>query len=82
MIPDSTERPARGRRAWTILGSVAFVGLCLGPHLDRLGHPSLFTDDVTRIRDLQTRPLGQLLFRPIQEHMAPLFELVSWATWQ
>jgi hypothetical protein len=61
---------------------VSFLGICLSPHLGRLSAPSLFSDDVTRIADLQTTPLGNLLFRPFNEHVAPLFELVSWVTWQ
>ena len=45
-------------------------------------HPSLFSDDVVRIADLQTKPLTALLLRPFNEHIAPVFELVSWTTWQ
>jgi hypothetical protein len=76
--------PDAARGEWTVrvLLTVAFVAVCLGPHLDRIRHPSLFADDVTRIMRLQTEPLSVLLFRPFQEHMAPLFEIVSWATWQ
>jgi hypothetical protein len=48
----------------------------------RLAHPTLFSDDVIRIADLQTKPLGDLLFRPFNEHVAPIFEAVSWITWQ
>jgi hypothetical protein len=65
----------------SILLALTFVAICLGPHTIRLLHPSLYTDDVRRIEDLQTRPLAKLLFRPIQEHMAPFFEMVSWFVW-
>ena len=44
--------------------------------------PVSISDDVTRIEHLQTMPLGELLFRPFNEHVAPVFELVSWVTWQ
>ena len=62
--------------------AIAFVTVCLLPHAARLVHPSLFSDDVVRIADLQTKPLTALLFRPFNEHVAPVFELVSWTTWQ
>ena len=61
---------------------VSFLAICLSPHFGRLSEPSLFSDDVTRIEHLQTMPLGHLLFRPFNEHVAPVFELVSWVTWQ
>ena len=65
--------------------------LCLGmgllvililPHFSRVVDASLYADDVNRIFELQTRPLGELMFRPFNEHMAPFFETVSWVTWQ
>jgi len=61
--------------------AIAFACVCLLPHAARLVHPSLFSDDVVRIADLQTKPLTALLFRPFNEHVAPVFELVSWTTW-
>jgi hypothetical protein len=58
-----------------------YVGFCLLPHALRLQHPSIYSDDVFRIADLQMMRLGAMMVRPINEHMAPLFELVSWTTW-
>ena len=75
--------PVRGwGRASIALMAVSFLAICLSPHVGRLSDPSLFSDDVTRIERLQTMPLGNLLFRPFNEHIAPVFELVSWVTWQ
>jgi hypothetical protein len=75
--------PVRGwGRASIALMAVSFLAICLSPHVGRLSDPSLFSDDVTRIERLQTMPLGTLLFRPFNEHIAPVFELVSWVTWQ
>jgi hypothetical protein len=79
---DADPRTPRAQRRTRTLLATVFVIVCLGPHLDRLQHPGLFTDDVKRINDLQTQPLSRLLFRPVQEHMAPFFETVSWVTWQ
>jgi len=62
--------------------AVSFLTICLAPDAARLSDPSLFSDDVTRIAQLQTMPLGTLLFRPFNEHFAPVFEVVSWVTWQ
>jgi hypothetical protein len=71
-----------GRSLTAALLSTSFAIVCLLPHVQRLAHPSLFSDDVIRIADLQTRPLGDLLLRPFNEHVAPIFELISWTTWQ
>src|SRR5947209_1948665 len=82
----ATARPggaARSRAEGPIVGAlaVAFIVVCLAPHLDRLTHPSLYADDVVRVAQLQANPLGALLFRPFNEHVAPCFEAVSWLTW-
>ncbi|MFO0891902.1 MAG: hypothetical protein U0790_22550 [Isosphaeraceae bacterium] len=60
----------------------AFALVCMAPHARRLLHPSFFSDDVTRIAQLQTSSLQALLFQPFNEHIAPLFQLTSWTTWQ
>jgi hypothetical protein len=73
--------PARARR-WAAPLATAYVALCLYPHLLRLGHPSLYCDDVARVGQLQVLPLGRLLFLPFNEHMAPLFNVVSWVAWR
>ncbi|WP_148593132.1 hypothetical protein [Aquisphaera giovannonii] len=54
----------------------------MAPHAGRLTRPSLYSDDVIRVAQLQTIPLTELLLRPFNEHIAPLFQLVSWVTWQ
>jgi hypothetical protein len=61
--------------------SALFVGVCLYPHCLRLSRPSLYCDDVVRLEAIQTQPLAALLFRPFNEHVAPLFELVTSLTW-
>ncbi len=73
---------ASGRRS--ILGLAAlFAAICTVPIGLRLAHPSVFSDDVTRIGQLLTaKSFGSLLFIPFNEHMAPLFQAVSWTTWQ
>jgi len=85
MIFGSGRRPGQTHGtpgAAVALLAIAFVTVCLLPHAARLVHPSLFSDDVVRIADLQTKPLSALLLRPFNEHVAPVFELVSWMTWQ
>jgi hypothetical protein len=76
-----------GPRSW--VGAVVrpgllwiFVLIAVLPVIDRLRHPTLLGDDVTRVVDLIDHPLRQLLFRPFGEHVAPSFELVTWLTWQ
>ncbi len=56
--------------------------LCLAPHSRRLRNPSLYADDVDRIAQLQTESFRALVMAPFNEHLAPLFQVVSWTTWQ
>jgi hypothetical protein len=72
----------RIHRAAVVLLILAFLVIFLVPHLSRIRHASIYFDDISRIADLQTRPLSALWFRPFNEHMAPFFETVSWAVWQ
>src|SRR4051812_41814880 len=69
-------------KAMTRLVATLCVVACLAPHLGRLRHPSLYTDDVVRIAALQAVPFPRLLFLPFNEHMAPVFEVVSWIAWR
>lgn len=71
-----------GRGAVAAGLAASFVLICIYPYLGRLQFPSLYSDDVVRVAELQTKPLRELLFRPFNEHMAPLFEAVSWAAWE
>src|SRR4051812_47362298 len=71
---------APSNKRW--LASLLFVLLALAPVFRRLGHPTILGDDVTRIVDLIEHPLSELLFRPFSEHVAPLFESISWLTWR
>ncbi len=64
------------------LSALAFVILCGLPYLQWVEHPSLFDDDFLRVGSLRRSNLGEALFRPFNEHMAPLFETVSWLAWQ
>lgn len=65
-----------------VWGTLLVAGLCLAPHLLRLTHPSLYADDLVRVADLRTQSLAALLTRPFNEHIAPVFETVSWLSWQ
>jgi hypothetical protein len=78
----SSDREARRQARATVPLAALFVGLCGYPHLLRLERPSLYCDDVVRVAVLQVLPLRSVVFRPFNEHMAPLFDVVSWATWE
>src|SRR3954447_17089654 len=69
------------RRSTEILLIGVGIAVGLTPYLARLKAPSLYTDDVVRIVQLQTMPLHRLLFLPFNEHMAPLFQGLSWLIW-
>ncbi len=62
--------------------ALLFVALCIVPYGVRLRGPSLYADDVDRIAQLQTVSLGRMLFLPFNEHVAPLFQAVTWASWE
>ena len=56
--------------------------LVIWPYASRLAWASLYVDDLVRVGFRQTETLRQSLFRPFNEHIAPLFEVVSWIAWQ
>lgn len=69
-------------RVMRVALGVFCVAICFVPFLSRLRWPSIYADDVVRLSQLQTETLGGMLFQPFNEHVAPLFQLVSWLTWQ
>ena len=79
----------RRRRTIALLSAVSFtaapllfVMITAIPMLKRLGSPTILGDDVIRIVDLIKLPFREHLFLHFAEHIAPLFQLVSWSTWQ
>jgi hypothetical protein len=82
MASDASTGETGLRRGAEALLMAVVVAVVLVPYLGRLKHPSLYTDDVVRIAQLQTVPLQRLLFLPFNEHMAPLFQGLSWLVWQ
>jgi hypothetical protein len=62
--------------------ALVFGVVCAWPYARWFAHPSLFDDDFQRAGSLRRSTLGEALFRPFNEHMAPLFETVSWLAWQ
>jgi hypothetical protein len=64
------------------LPSLVFVALALYPVVRRILHPAIANDDVIRLVNILERPLHKLIFWPCNEHVAILFNLISWITWQ
>ncbi len=56
--------------------------MAIVPLVQRVRHPTILGDDIIRIVDLIRLPFRELIFLPFAEHVAPLFQLVSWVTWQ
>jgi hypothetical protein len=56
--------------------------IVLLPWMKRLDHPSILWDDVPRLIDLQTLSLPERMVRPFNEHLAPMFELLTEGTWK
>ncbi len=71
-----------GRLAPVALLGAAYVACCTWPYLRWWADPILFDDDLVRVGGLRRSGLSGSLFRPFNEHMAPLFEVVSWAAWR
>jgi hypothetical protein len=81
--PDTLSPHRRSGRAALMIGlGATFVILCGYPYLQWLEHPSLYHDDFMRASSLRNSTLGEALFRPFNEHMAPLFETVSYLAWR
>ncbi len=78
--PESSPTP-RGRTAARALLVAGFLTLCLQPYLAWARYPSLFDDDLTRVGGFRRLPFAAALWRPFNEHVAPLFEVVGWLAW-
>ena len=72
---------SRPKRPLAMAWAVGFAATCGLPYLLWWAHPSLFDDDFLRVGGLRRSTLGESLFRPFNEHMAPLFETVTWLAW-
>ena len=76
-------RTARGGGRYPVALALTFAAICVVPLGFRAAHPSIYSDDVTRIEQLQTiGSLCALLFIPFNEHIAPIFQAVSWVAWR
>ena len=75
------DRGARTRAAAAVAWAVAGVA-CAVPLVLAWPDPSLFDDDLIRVGALRRGHFPALLFRPFNEHLAPLFELASWLAWR
>ena len=77
------EIPLRRWTRWSATFALIclIVFLCGTPQVESWRFPSLFDDDLTRVGALRRGDFPAALFRPFNEHLAPLFELVSWLAW-
>jgi hypothetical protein len=64
------------------LFAASLVAAGLVPHIHRLRHPSMFGDDLPRVFVLQTQSLQKALTTPFNEHVAPVFDAVTWIAWR
>ena len=71
--------PQRGLARWAFVG---FMLVTLLPVIRRVFHPTILGDDLVRIINLIEDPRNRVAFRPFNEHVAFLFDMVTWATWQ
>lgn len=81
-MPLASKSSSTVRLARLILSATVLVLLCGIPYLRWMAYPSLFDDDFLRVGSLRRTSLVEALFRPFNEHMAPLFEIVTWLAWQ
>ena len=74
--------PSRPDQRWESMGlTVLLIAVCSWPYVQRAFDPSLFDDDLIRVGGLRRFGFGESLLRPFNEHLAPLFECVSWLAW-
>lgn len=66
--------------AWWASGF--FVLVTLLPVIRRILHPTISGDDLIRLITLIEHSFQDVVFRPFNEHVAFLFDTVSWVTWQ
>jgi hypothetical protein len=59
-----------------------FTFVAFWPAWRRIARPTLLGDDITRIVHLVRLSFIDHLLQPFSNHIAPLFQLVSWLTWQ
>lgn len=79
---DLTGTRTASKAQWAHMFAIfALVAAVLIPYARRLGHASLYSDDVVRLSVERNLTFSQRLLLPCNEHLAPLFELVSTATW-
>ena len=79
-LPGPAHRVSAAFIRWAaalFFGFVTFI-----PIFRRLRHPTILGDDITRIVDVVKYPFREHLFLPFAEHIAPLFQLVTWLTWE
>ena len=81
MLGNDSPGKDRYLRPVITLPAAFWIALCVLPHIHRIKDASLFSDDVTRIAILQTTPFQARLFRPFNEHVAPVFEVVTTLAW-
>jgi hypothetical protein len=62
--------------------SLLYILVTIWPVIKRLRQPTILGDDVARLVDLIEHPFHELIFLPFGEHVAPLFQLVSWLVWR
>ncbi len=76
----------RHRFAWRTsarwLLALSILGAGASPHVHRLRHPSVYSDDVPRIFLVSTKTLWGSLTTPFNEHLAPAFDIVTWMAWR
>jgi hypothetical protein len=80
---DSKIGPGEDRRTRVLCVLLLLIfGLAvLEPLRLRAKGPSIYADDVVRIAQVRRMPLSQMVVRPFNEHLAPLFELETAAVW-
>jgi hypothetical protein len=72
---------ARARQRPPYLLALLFTLLVLSPYLARLTYPSLYADDILRVAQVRLESFERVLFRPFNEHLAPLHGLITAILW-
>ena len=82
LAPERLLLPVWAKRFFVWGTPLLFAFVAYWPAWRRITRPTLLGDDIARLVHLERLSFVDHLFVPFGNHIVPLFQLVSWLTWQ